>query len=94
MAANLGAGGGGVNNLRGVADLAARLKTHHWAAPVACFDTGGGEDYALVKYVALRRLGFHHRRLRVVWVEDAGTGTHHAVLTASLDRLARCPRAA
>ena len=74
-----------VNNFRHSAKLATRFKARHWTAPIAYFGNNCGEDDALVKYVCLRWLGFHHQRLRVVWVEDEDTGSHHAVLTAALD---------
>ena len=75
-----------LNGAADIADIAWHGKAMHWAAPVVYFQDGGGsEDFAVAKYLSLRRLGIHGERLRIVWVEDQTTEAHHAVLTATLD---------
>lgn len=43
-------------------------------------DAGDCEDYAIAKYITLRRLGFQARDLRIVVVKDTDTGIDHAIL--------------
>jgi predicted transglutaminase-like cysteine proteinase len=58
-----------------------------WSAPLATFASGLGdcEDYAIVKYVALRDAGIPADDLRLLLVRDAATREDHAVLAARLD---------
>lgn len=53
----------------------------YWASPgqFAAKD-GDCEDYAIAKYLALRRLGVSAAKMRVVVLEDRNLGTDHAVL--------------
>ncbi len=53
----------------------------YWASPgqFAAKD-GDCEDYAIAKYLALRRLGVPARAMRVVVLEDRNLNTDHAVL--------------
>ncbi len=53
----------------------------YWASPgqFAAKD-GDCEDYAIAKYLALRRLGVPARMMRIVVLEDRNLNTDHAVL--------------
>jgi predicted transglutaminase-like cysteine proteinase len=53
-----------------------------WSAPIATLDAGAGdcEDYAIVKYVALRESGIAPDNLRLVIVRDIKHQTNHAVV--------------
>lgn len=58
----------------------------HWATPREFLTRRGGdcEDFALLKYVSLRELGFADRRMRLVVVRDTGRRQNHAVLSVSM----------
>jgi predicted transglutaminase-like cysteine proteinase len=59
----------------------------HWATPLEFLEHSGDcEDYAAIKYVSLRRLGFRPDRLRLVVVRDTARKIAHAVLLARLDQ--------
>lgn len=58
----------------------------YWATPLEFLDRSGDcEDYAIIKYVTLRQLGFAAERLRVVVVRDTVRDIAHAVLAVYLD---------
>jgi predicted transglutaminase-like cysteine proteinase len=58
----------------------------YWATPAEFFAHGGDcEDYAIAKFVALYRLGFHESRIRVALVFDKIRWLHHSVLLACPD---------
>ncbi len=66
-------------------DLANHGRSDFWAAPVEFFARSGDcEDYAIAKYVSLRRLGFPAERLRLVVLQDTARGIAHAVLAVYL----------
>ena len=55
----------------------------HWATPLEFFaNSGDCEDYAIAKYVSLRRLGVPAGDLRMVVLQDTSRGIAHAVLVA------------
>ena len=57
----------------------------YWASPLEFFlRSGDCEDYAIVKYVTLRELGFAAEELRLVVVHDALRDLAHAVLAVYL----------
>jgi predicted transglutaminase-like cysteine proteinase len=61
-------------------------KKDYWASPgefMARF--GDSEDFAITKYLSLRRLGFTNKQLRVVAVKDMNLKVGHAVLVVFLD---------
>jgi predicted transglutaminase-like cysteine proteinase len=62
----------------GVADL--------WSTPLATLSAGAGdcEDYAIIKYVALRELGIAPDDLRILIVHNSRRRTKHAVLAVHL----------
>ncbi|MBI1363006.1 MAG: hypothetical protein GC134_03390 [Proteobacteria bacterium] len=56
-------------------------KTDYWASPLEFIEHDGDcEDYAILKYVSLRALGYTDDRLRLVVVRDTIRQTGHAVL--------------
>ena len=56
-----------------------------WATPADFFVVGGDcEDYALVKFVSLHRLGYNIERLRIVLAEDRRKRIDHAFLAVYL----------
>lgn len=61
-------------------------KSDHWATPTEFLQTGGDcEDYAIIKYLTLRRLGFAAEAMKIVMVYDVFSGTDHAFLTIEHD---------
>ena len=60
----------------------------YWASPLQTLgnEAGDCEDYAIVKYVALRELGIGADDLRVVIVRDDKRLTEHAVLAVRYER--------
>ena len=58
-----------------------------WASPLAALARGAGdcEDYAIAKFVALRRAGVSPDDLRIVIMRDTIRGEDHAVAAARLD---------
>jgi predicted transglutaminase-like cysteine proteinase len=58
----------------------------YWATPLEFLRRSGDcEDYAIVKYVTLRQLGYPAERLRLVVVRDTVRELAHAVLAVYLD---------
>ncbi len=59
-----------------------------WSAPIATLSAGAGdcEDYAIVKYVALRKSGIVPDDLRLVLVYDTRREMDHAVVAVRLDQ--------
>lgn len=56
-------------------------KKDYWATPVEFMAKFGDcEDYAIIKYLSLRKLGFKDDQLRVVAVKDLNLKVGHAVL--------------
>lgn len=59
-----------------------------WASPLMTFASGAGdcEDYAIVKYVALREIGVGDEDLRLDIVHDHAANEDHAVTAVRYDR--------
>lgn len=56
-----------------------------WSTPLEFFARQGDcEDYAIAKYVSLKRLGFEESRLRLLVVVDPDTRGGHAVLAVDM----------
>jgi predicted transglutaminase-like cysteine proteinase len=86
--ARLGAINRAVNmSIRPVSDRVQYGVDDFWSAPLATLDAGAGdcEDYAILKYVALREAGISPDDLRLLIVWHPRRGTTHAVLTVRLD---------
>ena len=62
------------------------LNTSYNHAPSQFFSRGGGdcEDYAIVKYMALRELGFDTSNMRLVALYDKAKSEMHLVLSVRL----------
>lgn len=59
--------------------------SEHWAKPGEFARNGGDcEDFALAKYATLRHCGIPANKMRVLAVEDAKSGEHHAILAVYL----------
>jgi predicted transglutaminase-like cysteine proteinase len=73
--------------IRPVTDLAQHGEEDRWSAPLTTLASGRGdcEDYAIVKYAALREAGVADEDLRLVIVRDQRTRGDHAVLTVRQD---------
>ena len=74
-------------SIKPVSDLAQYGVADFWSAPLATLSVAAGdcEDYAIVKYVALREIGVEPDDLRLVIVRDTKLDTVHAVVAARLD---------
>jgi predicted transglutaminase-like cysteine proteinase len=59
-----------------------------WSPPLATLDAGAGdcEDYAILKYVALREAGISSNDLRILVVRYPRRKMNHAVIAARLDQ--------
>ncbi len=58
----------------------------YWATPLEFLrQSGDCEDYAIIKYVTLRQLGFAPEQLRLVVVRDVQRDLAHAVLAVYVD---------
>jgi len=56
-------------------------RNDYWATPAEFMaNFGDCEDYAIIKYLSLKRLGFSEKELRVVAVKDLNLKVGHAVL--------------
>ena len=61
-------------------------KSDYWATPLEFMKNSGDcEDYAITKYVSLRRVGIPAERLRMVVVQDTLRDLAHAVLAVYLE---------
>jgi predicted transglutaminase-like cysteine proteinase len=75
-----------LNNWRYKEDLVNYGRRDYWASPLEfLLRSGDCEDYAIVKYVSLRQLGFAPEQLRLVVVQDIVRDLAHAVLAVYLD---------
>lgn len=53
----------------------------YWATPTEFLTKGGDcEDYAIIKYMTLRQLGFQAKDMKIAFVYDVYSGTDHAFL--------------
>jgi len=73
--------------IRPVSDLAQYGQVDVWVSPLATLARGAGdcEDYAIAKFVALRRAGVAADDLRIVIMHDPVRDEDHAVAAARLD---------
>jgi len=74
-------------SIRPVSDWAQYGMEDFWSPPVATLAAGAGdcEDYAIVKYAALRQAGSEPDDLRIAIVRDVRRDTIHAVVAARLN---------
>jgi predicted transglutaminase-like cysteine proteinase len=73
--------------IRPVSDLVQHGRIDAWTSPLATLANGSGdcEDYAIAKFVALRRAGIAPEDIRIVVLHDTISGDNHAVAAARLD---------
>jgi predicted transglutaminase-like cysteine proteinase len=73
--------------IRPLSDLAQHGQIDVWSPPLATLARGSGdcEDYAIAKFIALRRAGLMPDDLRILVLHDAISGEDHAVAAARLD---------
>lgn len=76
-----------VNKTKYIVDSKNWGKSDYWATPVEFLKRGSGdcEDFAIVKYTALRALGVPEERLRLAIVHDNYKNIPHAVLIVYTD---------
>lgn len=62
-------------------------ESDHWGTPIEIMAAGRGdcEDFAILKYAALRRIGMSADEMSLVIVREKGTKSLHAVLIVTLD---------
>lgn len=74
-----------MNQAKYTADSTNWGQKDYWATPVEFMSRFGDcEDYAIVKYLSLRMLGFKEDELRVVAVKDLNLKVGHAILMVIL----------
>ena len=70
-----------VNKKRYIVDSKNWGTSDYWATPVEFLERGGDcEDFAIMKYTALRSMGIPEERLRIAIVQDLKKNIPHAVL--------------
>lgn len=75
-----------VNRWQARTDQENYAKVDYWASPLTFLKQSGDcEDYAIMKYVSLRQLGFDPESLRLVVVRDMLRDVAHAVLAVHVD---------
>jgi predicted transglutaminase-like cysteine proteinase len=74
-------------SIRATSDLSQYGVDDFWSAPLATLEKGAGdcEDYAILKYLALREAGISPDDLRLLIVSYPRRGTIHAVLAVHFD---------
>jgi predicted transglutaminase-like cysteine proteinase len=74
-------------SIRPVSDWAQYGVADFWSSPLVTLSAGAGdcEDYAVLKYVALREAGITPNDLRLLIVYDPRRRTNHAVVAVHLD---------
>lgn len=75
-------------SIRATSDLSQYDVDDFWSPPLATLEKGAGdcEDYAILKYLALREAGISPDDLRLLIVSYPRRGIMHAVLAVHLDR--------
>ena len=75
-----------LNKLIYIVDPVNYGKRDYWATPKQFFNRNGDcEDYAIAKYISLRKLGFRIDDMRIVVLNDLNLKIAHAVLVVYLD---------
>lgn len=75
------------NDIAYVSDLENYAIADYWQTPYELMEHGGDcEDYAVAKYISLKRLGVPESSMRILIVKDANLNdTIHAVLEVTVD---------
>lgn len=75
-----------INKWQHSTDEAIYGKEDYWATPLEFITNGGdSEDFAIMKYISLRELGFSALQMRIVLTNDVLRGTSHTVLSVKLN---------
>jgi len=75
-----------MNDVRYIVDPKNWGMPDYWATPEQFFRRRGDcEDYAIAKYLTLKRLGLPVERMRIVVLQDLNLGVAHAVLAVYAD---------
>ena len=75
-----------VNQWAYITDMNNWGKSDYWASPLEFMSNSGDcEDYAIMKYVALKGLGVSQSDMRIVVVQDTVRDVAHAVLAVYLE---------
>jgi predicted transglutaminase-like cysteine proteinase len=76
-----------VNRYHYIEDNKGWQRQDYWATPSQFFGKGGGdcEDYAIVKYMALRAIGWNPQAMRILVLKDTKINQMHAVLAVNLN---------
>ena len=74
-----------INRWTARTDQANHQKSDYWASPLTFLSrSGDSEDFAIIKYVSLRQLGFSPEQLRLVALRDVLRDKAHAVLAVHI----------
>ena len=75
-----------VNQWTPKSDMANHQKHDVWSSPLTFLrQSGDSEDYAIIKYVSLRQMGFAAEQLRIVVVRDFLRDQRHTILAVHID---------
>jgi predicted transglutaminase-like cysteine proteinase len=75
-----------VNEQKYVGDRKNYGQEDYWAAPEQLMSNGGDcEDYVIMKFLSLRKLGWSTEDMRLVVVQDTRQRTQHAVLAVKAE---------
>ena len=75
------------NNARYLTDMVNWKQEDYWETPGEFFERNGDcEDYAIAKYLSMRRLGFKPSEMRIVVVHDLNLNVGHAILVVYHER--------
>ena len=74
-------------SIRPISDLQRFGLADRWSAPIETLQAGGGdcEDYAILKFLALRHAGLTDADLKLLIVRHPARRTDHAVLAARIE---------
>ncbi|WP_169570193.1 transglutaminase-like cysteine peptidase [Sneathiella limimaris] len=75
-----------VNKWQHNSDWATYRHQDYWASPLEFLTVGGdSEDFAIMKYVSLKELGFSSEQMRIVVTRDVLRGVTHTILSVQLN---------
>lgn len=75
-----------VNQWPSKADIDNHQQQDFWSSPLTFLrQSGDCEDYAIIKYVSLREMGFDAEQLRIVIVKDSLRDLAHAILAVHVE---------
>ena len=75
-----------INKWQQTSDLEVYDLEDYWAKPLEFLTNGGdSEDFAIMKYISLRELGFTPEQMRIVVTNDVLRGVTHTILSVHLN---------